>query len=610
MPRSHADAGARGPPSMSAGHRLRHAVLLAMPQRRVIAIIIAVMLAAAAVNAVEPIVIKSIFDELTGARIAGLLVAYLAVLAAFAVGRELSDGTANWLVWRTRIALQYALLEATIGKLHSMPLRLQRSEGVGAIMTRLDRSIQGFTGAVTLLLFNVLPALIFLAVAIWIMLSLDWRLALVVLAFAPLPALISWRAGGEQSLRERTLLERWARIYSRFNEVLSGIVVVRSFAMEDAEKARFLGDVAQANQAVVRGVATDAGYGAASNLAVAAARLAAIGAGIYLVLQNQITVGTVIAFLGYVGGLFGPVQGLSGAYSGLRKASVSLEEIFDILDMQEHLGDAPDAAELGDVAGDVAFENVSFRYEEAGRPILDDVTLRVRPGRTMAVVGRSGAGKSTLMALLMRFYDPLSGRITIDGHDLRTIKQSSLRRKIGVVLQDPLLFNDTVRANIAYGRPDASDEEIKEAARAAHANAFISRLADGYDTIVGERGSLLSAGERQRITIARALLKDPPILILDEATSALDAESEEAVQSALDVLLKGRTTFVIAHRLATVARADSITVLDEGRVIEHGRHAELMRSGGYYASLVRRQSRGLIENDAIDPVGVGESGEP
>jgi ATP-binding cassette subfamily B protein len=204
------------------------------------------------------------------------------------------------------------------------------------------------------------------------------------------------------------------------------------------------------------------------------------------------------------------------------------------------------------------------------------------------------------MALLMRFYDPVQGRVLIDGHDLRTIKQSALRRHIGVVLQDPLLFNDTLAANIAYGRPQAGKEDIEAAARAANAHDFIMRLPEGYDTIVGERGSLLSVGERQRITIARALLKDPRILILDEATSSLDAESEEAVQSAVEQLLRGRTTFVIAHRLATVIHADSIIVLKEGRIVEQGSHVQLVRQAGYYASLVARQSRGLIANDA-DP---------
>jgi ATP-binding cassette subfamily B protein len=541
-----------------------------------------------------------VFDELTADRQASVIAMGVFALLAFALARELMDGFANWLTWRTRIGLQYALLEGTIGKLHRMPLRVQRSEGIGAIMTRLDRSIQGFTSAVTLILFSILPSVLFLTIAMIIMFRLDWRLAVMVLAFAPLPGMIAAYAGPEQSQRERTLLDHWAHIYSRFNEVLSGIVIVRSFAMEDVEKGRFLKDVAAANRLVIRGVATDVGYASTSNLVVALARLSGLALGGYLVLQGQITVGTVVAFLGYIGGLFGPVQGLSGVYSSLRKASVSLDEIFRILDVQEHLGDSPDATDVADLKGAVVFENVHFQYEQPSRPLLNGVTLRVEPGETVAIVGPSGSGKTTLMALLMRFYDPLEGRIEIDGRDLRGIKQSSLRRHIGVVLQDPLLFNDTIKANIAYGRPEASSEEIEAAAKAAYAHDFIQRLPEGYDTRVGERGSLLSVGERQRITIARALLKNPPILILDEATSALDAESEEAVQNAIDALMAGRTTFVIAHRLTTVVNADRIVVLKEGRIIESGRHTDLMRQNGYYASLVKRQHRGLIANDT-DP---------
>jgi ATP-binding cassette subfamily B protein len=580
--------------------RLHQAVQFAFPHRHTILAIIGLMLTVAILNATEPLILKWVFDALTALQHLQVLVLGLAMLAGFALLRELLDSAANWLTWRTRIGLQYALLDATVGKLHKMPLRLQRSEGIGAIMTRLDRSIQGFTNAVSLILFNVLPSLIFLIIALVIMFSLDWRLALVVLVFAPMPALIAMRAGPEQTRRERTLLDRWAHIYSRFNEVLSGIVVVRSFAMEDAEKARFLRDVSTANQVVIRGVATDTGYGAASNLSIAVARLWAIGFGAYLAWNGQITVGTVIAFLGYVGGLFAPVQGLSGVYSSLRKAAVSLDEIFGILNVQEHLGDSPDATDITHVKGDVRFEDVHFRYEQNGRPLIGGLSLHVEPHRIIAIVGPSGAGKTTLMALLMRFYDPEMGRITIDGRDLRTIRQSSLRRNIGVVLQDPLLFNDTIRANIAYGKPDAAEEEIVTAAHAANAHNFITMLPDGYDTYVGERGSLLSTGERQRITIARALLKDPPILILDEATSSLDAESEEAVQRAIDTLLKGRTTFVIAHRLSTVVNADRIIVLKEGRIVENGTHAQLVRARGYYASLVERQSRGLIAND-VDP---------
>jgi ATP-binding cassette subfamily B protein len=348
---------------------------------------------------------------------------------------------------------------------------------------------------------------------------------------------------------------------------------------------------------VIRGIATDTGYMAASNLAIAAARLVVIGIGGWLVIVGDMTVGTVAAFIGYVAGLFGPVLGLSGVYQTVRRASVSLDEIFGILHVEEHLSDSPDAVEVTAIEGAVAFEDVSFHYEEAGRPLLDGLSFTVAPGQSTAIVGPSGSGKTTLMALLMRFYDPQGGRILLDGKDLRTLKQSSLRRHIGVVLQDPLLFNDSVRANIAYGRPEASDAEIEAAARAANAHDFIERLRDGYDTVVGERGGTLSVGERQRITIARALLKDPPILVLDEATSALDAESEEMVQAALDELMRGRTSFIIAHRLSTVVNASQIIVLKEGRVAEHGTHAELYRVGGYYASLVKRQQRGLIVNE-------------
>lgn len=330
---------------------------------------------------------------------------------------------------------------------------------------------------------------------------------------------------------------------------------------------------------------------------IAAARIAAIALGVHLVLIEQITVGTLVAFLGYVGGQFGPVQGLSSVYQTVAKASVSLEEIFKILNVQEYLGDSPDAQEITSVRGDVSFRNVHFRYEKASQPLLAGIDLTVHAGETIAVVGPSGSGKTTLMALLMRFYDPQEGSILLDGHDLRTLKQSAIRRSIGVVLQDPLLFNDTVRANISYSRPTASLAEVQAAAKTANAHELIMRLPEAYDTVVGERGALLSPGERQRITIARAVLKNAPILVLDEATSSLDAESEEAVQAGLQALMRGRTTFIIAHRLSTVINADRIIVLKSGRIVESGRYEELMGIDGYYASLVHRQQRGLIQND-------------
>jgi ATP-binding cassette subfamily B protein len=583
--------------------RLRHfhrAIRFALPQRNAILLILGLTMFMAAANAAEPLALKYIIDHLSLRPEPDPLWRGVAALAVLALSREVAHALSDWMIWRTRLGLQYALLEATIGKLHQMPLRLQRSQGVGAIMTKLDRSIQGFVAAVTQMLFNILPAALFLAIAMVIMIRIDYRLALLVLVFAPLPALIAMRAAPEQVRRERSLLDRWSRIYSRFNEVLSGILIVRSFSMEEVEKRRFLDDVRVANREVIKGVATDAGYGATSNLVIALARLSAIALGGYLVVRGEATLGTVVAFLGYVGGLFGPIQGLSGIYQTVSKASVSLEEIFNIIDIQEYLGDSPQAKDLGIVRGEVSFEDVYFRYEQTGRPLLAGVTLHVNAGETVAIVGPSGSGKTTLMALLMRFYDPVEGTLRLDGHDLRTLKQSALRRNIGVVLQDPLLFNDTLRANIAYARPGASLEEVMAAARTANIHDTIVRLPDGYDTNVGERGALLSAGERQRVTIARAILKNPRILVLDEATSSLDAESEEAVQSALDRLMKDRTTFIIAHRLITVVNADRIVVLRAGRIAEMGTHAELLAQGGYYASLVRRQSHGLIANDAVE----------
>src|SRR5690606_15527580 len=310
-----------------------------------------------------------------------------------------------------------------------------------------------------------------------------------------------------------------------------GIVTVKSYTMEEEEKRRFLRDVSGANGIVARGVGLDSVIGSGRNMVAVLARLTAIAVGGLLVVRGEITLGTVLAFLGYVGGLFGPVQGLTNIYQTLRRAAVSLDIVFSILDTKDDVGDMPDARAVPPLAGRVHFDNVSFGYT-SGRRILRDIDLKVDSGEVVAIVGPSGGGKSTLMALLQRLYDPTHGVVRVDGIDIRTLRQRGLRQQIGVVLQDALLFNDTVRNNIAYGRPGASDAEIEECARAANAHEFVTRLENGYDTLVGERGGNLSMGERQRIAIARALLKNPPILILDEATSALDAESESLVQEA------------------------------------------------------------------------------
>jgi len=563
------------------------------PFRGAILAVLGLTVVGAMVQAMEPLVLKYLFDGLAGGGVGRGVVVGLGGVVALGVAREVATGFSNLLSWRVRIRVQFELLRRAVQRLHSLPISYHRSESVGGLMTKLDRGTTGLVGALAELMFNVLPAVLYLVFSLVLMFRLDWRLSLVVLFFAPLPALVGAWAAREQTQRERTLLDRWTRIYSRFNEVLAGIVTVKSFAMEEEEGRRFLGEVDRANGVVLRGVARDTGTGAVRNLVSLAARATALGVGAWLVLRGEATVGTLVAFLGYMGGLFGPVEGLTGVYQTLRRATVSLEAIASILDAPETVQDAPDAIEPGELRGEVRFEGVRFGYRE-GEWILDGIDLEVRPGELIALVGPSGAGKSTLISLVQRLHDPVSGRVLVDGMDLRRLRQHALRRQIGVVLQDALLFNDTIAKNIAYGRPDASRAEIEAAARAANAHDFIMRLPNGYDTMVGERGGLLSGGERQRIAIARALLKDPPILILDEATSALDAESEMLVQEALSRLVRGRTTFVIAHRLATVVGADRILVLKDGRIIESGTHLELLARGGYYASLVEKQTRGLI----------------
>jgi ATP-binding cassette subfamily B protein len=536
---------------------------------------------------------KYLFDELSRGR--GMMPFALTMLGL--AGLELARaGLQAWLgvvSWDVRLGVDYTVREQVMGKLNSLPISYHQGESVGATMNRINAGINGCVTAFCEAAFNLLPTLLYLTLSIAAMLRMEWHLALVVIFFAPIPALIGAWAAPELMQRERRLVERWNSIYGRFNEVLAGMMTVKGFAMEDEEKRRFLEGVRQGNDVVRRGVRIDNQTGSLRTLAATAARLAALALGGYFVYRGEMTVGTLVAFLGYIGGLFGPVQGLTNTYQTVRRATVSLEAIFGILDADDVIADTPGAAEIRLARGEVEFRNVSFGYQP-GSAVLRGINLTAHPGETIALIGPSGSGKTTLTNLLQRFYHVSDGSITVDGVNIREMTQHSLRSQIGVVFQDPHLFNDTVRANIAYGRPDATQAQVEAAAMAAQAHDFIMELPQGYETVIQERGSRLAGGQRQRIAIARALLKDPPILILDEATSALDTESERLIQRALKAVLHGRTAFVIAHRLSTVRDADRIVVIREGEISEAGNHTELLAQGGYYASLVSRQAEGFL----------------
>ncbi|MDX2233555.1 MAG: ABC transporter ATP-binding protein/permease [Hyphomonadaceae bacterium] len=479
---------------------------------------------------------------------------------------------------------------AVFAHVHALSVQFHQSKRTGALHRTIERGVRAIDFLLRFLGFNIAPTLVELALAAAV---LTWKygpmFAAIAAATVAIYAWITFAITNWRLRHRREMNDRDTEAAGRAVDSLLNFETVKAFAAEARETERFDRSLQQYAQAAVRAntslVALNMAQALIMNVGLAAM---VVGAG-WLSMGGRMGPGDVTAIILIMLNLYAPLNILGMAYREIKQSSIDMEKMFSLLDEKPEVADAPGAVALQAQAGEVAFEAVGFAHEGRDRG-LESVSFVAPAGRTTAIVGPSGAGKSTVLKLIFRFYDPASGRVTIDGQDIADVTQTSLRQALGLVPQDVVLFNDTLRYNIAYGRPDATQEELDAAAVRAQLSDFIAQLPQGWDTRVGERGLKLSGGEKQRVGIARVILRDPRILVLDEATSSLDSRTEAEVQEALEEAARGRTTIVVAHRLSTIAGADKIVVLKDGRVVEEGAHAQLVAQGGEYAELWRRQA--------------------
>jgi ABC-type multidrug transport system fused ATPase/permease subunit len=534
---------------------------------------------------------------------AGLARTVPLLLGTYVVGLVTMGGQFYLIGWVGQNVLA-RIREEIFAKIENLSLSYFDRHDAGDLMSRLTNDVDVLNQLLSNGLVQMLSGIFQMIGIVVAMIALNWKLALVSFSIIPLMVLVINLLARRARVAFRETRETIGDVNVELEEKISGVRVAQAFSREEMDRQRFAELNAANRDANVSAVGVTSAFAPAMDVLSTTATAIVAGYGGYLAITGLITVGVVVSFLRYVQQFFRPVQQISQVYAILQAALAAGERIFGLLDEPSDLEDAEDAYEIPPIQGRVAFEHVNFSYASRGdgngrtsqqqETVLRDINLSAEPGQTIAIVGPTGAGKTTLVNLLGRFYDVSGGRVLIDGADVRAVTRASLRRQMGVVLQDNFLFSGTVADNIRYGRLDASDEEVQAAARAVGADTFIMSLPDGYQTQLGERGGTLSQGQRQLISLARAVLADPRVLILDEATANVDTRTELVIQSALEKLLQGRTSFVIAHRLSTVRDADQVFVLEEGRVVEQGTHQELLARGGAYAELHARQFREVI----------------
>lgn len=551
------------------------------------------MIIAAAAYLVVPWLIKNVVDEVLQAKdLATLNLVVVAILVVFLIRGFATYGqtyTMSYIGQRVIIDIRQALFK----HLQRLDQAYFDRRKTGQIMSNLTNDVSALQAAIVDNLISLITEGVTLIGSLISMILIDWKLTLVTLIIVPVVLGLVNVFGKKLRLAGHEVQGRIADITALLQEVISSIRVVRSFARESYEIEQFEHENQRNFRAAMKATKLSSLLSPLVEFSAAIAVTVILWYGGYNVVTGVISAGSLIAFLIYAINLSNPVKRLSQVYSNIQKSMAAGDRVFEILDTEPEVKEKPNAKVLPELKGDVDFDNVSFSYD-GEKNALESLNLHVPAGRIIAVVGPSGAGKTTIANLLPRFYDVTSGTLRIDGVDVRDVTFKSLREQIGLVPQETMLFNASIKENILYGRLDGTDEEVYAAAKAANALEFIEKMPEGMDTLVGERGSSLSGGQRQRISIARAILKDPKILILDEATSALDTESEKLVQEALERLMKNRTAFVIAHRLSTIKNADQIIVMKQGHVVESGTHEELLEQDGLYKSLysVQFKSKG------------------